>query len=146
MSWYHQNTCRMESRVLKGFFALKNTQLVRLWKSSVIAREKIILGGKCSCNGGNHRLNTLEYLIYGGNPLGHFAAISVYVLYFVFVCQWYRPFHKTLPRSSLQMHWISVRFYETGCSIKTVSLSLSLSLSLLFLAGLLMIRRSRENI
>ena len=22
------------------------------------------------------------------------------------------PFHKTLPRSSLQMHWVKVRFYE----------------------------------
>ena len=29
--------------------------------------------------------------------------------YFLFV---YRPFHKTLPKSSVQMHWISVRFYE----------------------------------
>ena len=27
---------------------------------------------------------------------------------------WYSPFHKTLPRSSLQMHWVSVRFYEMG--------------------------------
>ena len=26
----------------------------------------------------------------------------------------YSPFHKTLPKSSLQMHWISVRFYEMG--------------------------------
>ena len=26
----------------------------------------------------------------------------------------YSPFHKNLPRSSLQMHWISVRFYEMG--------------------------------
>ena len=26
----------------------------------------------------------------------------------------YSPFHKTLPRSSLQMHLISVRFYEMG--------------------------------
>ena len=26
----------------------------------------------------------------------------------------YSPFHKTLPRSSVQMHWISVRFYEMG--------------------------------
>ena len=24
----------------------------------------------------------------------------------------YSPFHKTLPKSSLRMHWISVRFYE----------------------------------
>ena len=26
----------------------------------------------------------------------------------------YSPFHKTLPKSSLRMHWISVRFYEMG--------------------------------
>ena len=26
----------------------------------------------------------------------------------------YSPFHKTLPKSSLKMHWISVRFYEMG--------------------------------
>ena len=26
----------------------------------------------------------------------------------------YSQFHKTLPKSSLQMHWISVRFYEMG--------------------------------
>ena len=26
----------------------------------------------------------------------------------------YRQFHKTLQRSSYQMHWISVRFYEMG--------------------------------
>ena len=28
----------------------------------------------------------------------------------------YRPFKKTLPRSSAFVNWISVRFYETGCS------------------------------
>ena len=27
----------------------------------------------------------------------------------------YRPFHKTLPRSSAFVKWISVKFYETGC-------------------------------
>ena len=26
----------------------------------------------------------------------------------------YNPFHKTLPITSLQIHWISVRFYEMG--------------------------------
>ena len=31
----------------------------------------------------------------------------------------YRQFHKTLPRSSLQMHLISVRFYEMGDTCKT---------------------------
>ena len=28
----------------------------------------------------------------------------------------YRPFHKTLPRSSAFINWISVRFYETDCN------------------------------
>ena len=28
----------------------------------------------------------------------------------------YSQFQKTLPRSSLQMHWISLRFYEMGDS------------------------------
>ena len=27
---------------------------------------------------------------------------------------YYSQFHKTLPKSSLPMHWISVRFYEMG--------------------------------
>ena len=31
----------------------------------------------------------------------------------------YRPFHKTLPRSSAIVNWISVRFYETDCSLRT---------------------------
>ena len=26
----------------------------------------------------------------------------------------YSPFHKTLPKSGLQVHWTSVRFYEMG--------------------------------
>ena len=29
----------------------------------------------------------------------------------------YRPFHKTLPRSSVFVNWISVRFYEMDCII-----------------------------
>ena len=33
---------------------------------------------------------------------------------FVLFSFMYRPFHKTLPKSSLQMHWISVRFCEIG--------------------------------
>ena len=28
---------------------------------------------------------------------------------------YYRPFHKTLPRSSAFINWISVSFYETDC-------------------------------
>ena len=29
----------------------------------------------------------------------------------------YSQFHKTLPKSSLQLHWISVRLYEMGDSL-----------------------------
>jgi len=32
----------------------------------------------------------------------------------------YRPFHKTLPRSSLFVNWISLRFYETYCIRKQI--------------------------
>ena len=35
------------------------------------------------------------------------------------VCRKYRPFHKTLPRSSAYVNWISVRFYKTGCTSKS---------------------------
>ena len=31
----------------------------------------------------------------------------------------YSPFHKTLPNTSLQMHWISLRFYEMGDRLKS---------------------------
>ena len=36
----------------------------------------------------------------------------------------YSPFHKTSPKSSLKMHWISARFYEMGdiSTIKTKKL------------------------
>ena len=30
----------------------------------------------------------------------------------------YRPFHKTLPRYSAFVNWISVRFYEIDCMLK----------------------------
>ena len=33
-------------------------------------------------------------------------------------------FHKTLPKSGLQMHWISVRFYEMSDSSRKLSHSL----------------------
>ena len=35
----------------------------------------------------------------------------------------YRPFHKTLPRSSAFINWISVRFYGTGCTLRLFSFS-----------------------
>ena len=36
----------------------------------------------------------------------------------LFVPLTYSQFHKTLPKSSLGMHWISVRFYEMGDTTK----------------------------
>ena len=35
----------------------------------------------------------------------------------------YRPFHKTLPRSSAFVNWVSVRFQETNCTLHTSYLS-----------------------
>ena len=29
----------------------------------------------------------------------------------------YNPFNKTIPKPSLQIHWISLRFYEMGVTI-----------------------------
>ena len=41
----------------------------------------------------------------------------------------YSPFHKTMPRSSLQIHWISVRFYEMdGIILKCRALNTGFSL------------------
>ena len=40
--------------------------------------------------------------------------LLIYFLHHAFAT--YRPFHKTLPRSSAFVNWISVRFYETGCT------------------------------
>ena len=42
-----------------------------------------------------------------------FRFLKIYRKYIHFT---YRPFHKTLPRSSAFVNWISVRFYETDCS------------------------------
>ena len=33
---------------------------------------------------------------------------------------YYRPFHKTLPRSCAFVNWISVRFYEMDCTQKNI--------------------------
>ena len=33
----------------------------------------------------------------------------------------YRPFHKTLPRASVLVNWISVRFYEKDCILLFLS-------------------------
>ena len=42
--------------------------------------------------------------------------LSVSQLYRWFHNFLYSPFHKTFPNYSLQMHWISIRFYEIGAS------------------------------
>ena len=40
---------------------------------------------------------------------------------------WYSPFHKTLPKFSLLMHWISVRLYEIGDSLKKLLFNISVT-------------------
>ena len=46
----------------------------------------------------------------GGWPNHIFSSLRFQAKQFI-----YRPFHKTLRRSSAFVNWISVRFYETGC-------------------------------
>ena len=41
-------------------------------------------------------------------------------LFYVNASCMYHPFHKTLPRSSVFIKWISVRFYETDCIIRSM--------------------------
>ena len=42
---------------------------------------------------------------------------NVLLIFHIFTFITYSPFYKNLPKSSLQMHWISVRFYELGYTI-----------------------------
>ena len=46
-----------------------------------------------------------------------FSFTGLHIMYIVCIFDSfeYRPFHKTLPRSSAFVNWISVRFYETDC-------------------------------
>ena len=46
-----------------------------------------------------------------------FLTINIIAIQYKFI---YRPFHKTLPRSSTFVNWISVSFYETGCSLSKI--------------------------
>ena len=39
------------------------------------------------------------------------------------------PFHETLPRSSVSVNWLSVRFYEMDCSITEIKRKLSFTTS-----------------
>ena len=57
----------------------------------------------------NHTLQELIFKGIGSTPE---------LLYFNGFCSSlnYSQFHKTLPNSSLQMHWTSVRFYKMGDS------------------------------
>ena len=48
------------------------------------------------------------------------AVLKLFNIHIYFQLFFYSQFHKTLPKSSLQMHWISVRFYEMGDSRKTM--------------------------
>ena len=38
----------------------------------------------------------------------------------MFIVYIYRPFHKTLLRSSALVNWISARFYETDCTWRPI--------------------------
>ena len=52
----------------------------------------------------------------GCMSLAHYTGtILLYIIY--------SQFHKTLPKSSLQMHWISVRFYGMGDSIYNINMA-----------------------
>ena len=57
--------------------------------------------------------------------------ISILSILFEFHCM-YSPFHKTLSKSSLQLHWISLRFYEMGVIWASISIEVS-KLYLLFI-------------
>ena len=49
--------------------------------------------------------------------------MNIFTLYnIIFMSFTYSPFHKTLPRSSSEMHWLSLRFYEIGviCLIQRI--------------------------
>ena len=54
------------------------------------------------------RTNSTIYLLIS-------ILISILILYDYLPIFTYRPFHKTLPRSSSYVNWSSVRFYETDC-------------------------------
>ena len=42
------------------------------------------------------------------------AVLKLFNIHIYFQLFFYSQFNKTLPKSSLQMHWISERFYEMG--------------------------------
>ena len=39
----------------------------------------------------------------------------------------YSPLYKTLPKSSFQLHWISIRFYELGITGNKLTFLLNMS-------------------
>ena len=59
----------------------------------------------------------------GANQYFVELSVELKILKYIFV---YSPFHKTLPRTSSQMHWISVRFYEMGDKIILFNFDLDL--------------------
>ena len=52
----------------------------------------------------------LYLYIYLSIYLSMYEYVSIFITLSV-----YRQFHKTLPRSSVFLNWISVRFYEMDC-------------------------------
>ena len=56
-------------------------------------------------------------VIFGNSEI--FAAEDEHISLFHILNLYYRPFHKTLPRTSAFVYWISVWFYETDCTFIT---------------------------
>ena len=74
---------------------MKSKEQLDMWKLKIVQKKKFMDYWTVSFP---HFGNVLQVLIL------HFNTRTIYSLLV----------HKTLPKSSLQMHWISVRFYEIG--------------------------------
>ena len=99
---------------LSNFLILKNF----IWPEYICLREDKVTGSMCQSKFTEQLTSWKKQLLW---------AIHRYVKVNFDIQTWiatsapfnqliYRPFHKTLPRSNAFVNWISVRFYETGCS------------------------------
>ena len=73
--------------------------------TSSISREAL---GRC-CSKGGGGVKNIRKKNYAPPPRPYLPMTENDQIFFT-----YSQFHKTLPKPSLQMHWISVRFYEKG--------------------------------
>ena len=60
------------------------------------------------------------YFLYTVFRATYRAVISKVTCIYIYVICVYNLFQKTLPKSTLKMHWISVRFYEMGDTINII--------------------------